>query len=449
MSADRVSAVGGTRSVPAPDTIARDYIVLALRLDQHVPGLVDGYFGPAMLKAQVDLEQLRSPARLRDDAAALHRTVLESVAEPDRRGWLAAQLTALEAQAAALANDAGDEAGDGAGGDRSSSSPGYVDYVAQCFDRAPARRDEAIFDAAAASVDALVPGSGPLADRLAAWDAQFTIDPDRLPAIVDWLVARFRARSRALFGLPDGEAVDVSLVRDRPWSGYNWYGGGGRSRVDLNLDLPIRAADLVHTIVHETYPGHHLEHAWKEAALVEEAGRLESSILLINTPECLISEGLAEVGHAFASPPDQEASLLAELYERAGLAIALDGAARESAQIDAALGAPRRILGAARTNAALLRHADGASPDEVLAYLRRVGRFAEERAAKAVAFLDHPLWRTYGFVYDAGRELLDRWLADGPPDRRAGRFGRLLREQLSPSGVAAEIAAPDATATSP
>ena len=445
MSADRVSAVGGTRSVPVPDTIARDYLVLALRLDQHVPGLVDGYFGPAMLKAQVDLEQLRPPARLRDDAATLRRTVLDTVAEPDRREWLAAQLTALEAQATILADDAvGGEAEES-----SSGLPAYIGHVAQCFDQAPVRRDEATFDAAAAALDALLPGSGPLADRLAEWDVQFTILPDRLPAIVDWLVARFRARSEALFGLPEGEAVDVSLVRDRPWSGYNWYAGGGRSRVDLNLDLPIRAADLVHTIAHETYPGHHLEHASKEAALVEAAGRLETSILLINTPECLISEGLAEVGHGFAAPPDEDASLLAELYERAGLAIAADGAAREMAQIDAALRAPRRVLGAARTNAALLRHADGASPDDVLAYLRRVGRFAEERAAKALEFLDHPLWRTYAFVYDAGQELLEGWLEAVPPERRAGRFGRLLREQLTPSGVAAEITGPGPTRTSP
>ena len=57
-------AVGGLRDVPVPDPIARDYLLLALRLDQHIPGLVDGYFGPADLKAQVDIEQLRPPARL-------------------------------------------------------------------------------------------------------------------------------------------------------------------------------------------------------------------------------------------------------------------------------------------------------------------------------------------------------------------------------------------------
>ena len=64
-------AVGGARQVPIPDPIARDYLLLALRLDQHVPGLVDGYFGPADLKAEVEIGQLSPPARLADDADSL------------------------------------------------------------------------------------------------------------------------------------------------------------------------------------------------------------------------------------------------------------------------------------------------------------------------------------------------------------------------------------------
>jgi hypothetical protein len=62
-----------------------------------------------------------------------------------------------------------------------------------------------------------------------------------------------------------------------------------------------------------------------------------------------------------------------------------------------------------------------------------------ERAAKSLEFVDHPLWRTYVVVYDAGRALLDRWLEKAPPDGRTERFGRLLREQLTPTGVAAEM----------
>jgi len=273
-------AVGGARQVPTPDPIARDYLLLALRLDQHVLGLVDGYFGPAELKAEVEVGQLRAPARLAADADALLARLPGEVDDGQRRGWLAAQLVALRTQAAALAGD---------------QLP-YIEHVTRCFAWTPVRREDAVFDAAAADLEAVLPGPEPIADRLAAWDARFEVPVDRLPGVIDWLVGRFRTRADALFGLPPGEDLKVSLVTNQPWSGYNWYDGGRRSRVDINTDLPVRSANLVHTVAHETFPGHHLENAWKEADLVDRLGRLEASILLINTPECLLSEGLADLG---------------------------------------------------------------------------------------------------------------------------------------------------------
>src|SRR4051794_33179403 len=80
------------RRVPTPDPVARDYLLLGLRLDQQVPGLVDGYFGPAELKARADIEELREAARLVDDATALLERISTDVAEPDRRDWLTAQV---------------------------------------------------------------------------------------------------------------------------------------------------------------------------------------------------------------------------------------------------------------------------------------------------------------------------------------------------------------------
>ena len=254
---DLVPAVGGTRTVPAPDPIARDYLLLALRLDQHIPGLVDGYFGPADLKAQVDMEQLRSPARLRDDAIALRARLAAEVAEADRRDWLDAQLVALETQAAGLAGE---------------TLP-YLEHVTRCFAYAPPRYPD----------DELRGGRG--ADRRAAPRRRAARGsarglgralrrPGRSPAGRRRL-ARRRASGRAAaadFGLPDGEDLRVSLVTDQPWSAYNWFDGGRRSRVDVNTDLPVRRPDLVGTVAHETYPGHHLEHAWKEADLVDRAG---------------------------------------------------------------------------------------------------------------------------------------------------------------------------------
>jgi hypothetical protein len=423
-AATRVPAVGGTRTVPAPDPIARDYLLLGLRLDQRIEGLVDGYFGPAELKGQVETEALPSPARLRDDAASLLERLETADLADDRRDWLAAQVRALETHAAIAAGD---------------DLP-YVERVERFIGFLPARRADAEAKAALADIDRLLPGPGTVHDRLEAWDAALVIDPERVTDVVAWLVATFRARAEARFGLPPGEDLRVSLVRGQPWSGYNWYDGGLRSRVDLNLDLPIRPSDLVHVVAHETYPGHHLEHAWKEADLVERQARLEASLLLINPPECVISEGLADVGATFAAPAAERADLLVELYERAGLAIAADrAAARDAAERSVALLRPRQRLIGMRGNAAYLRHADGRSHDEVLAYLQDVGGYAPAVAAKRLEFIEHPLWRTYVFVYAEGEALLSRWLAAAPADDRAARFARLLHEQLTPSAVLAEL----------
>jgi len=426
VSRPRTPAVGGGREVRVPDPVARDYLLLVLRLDQRIAGLVDGYFGPADLKALVDTEQLRAPARLVDDAAALRARLPVEVEEPDRRRWLDVQLIALEAQARALAGD---------------GLP-YLEHVASCFDYRPTRTPEAVFDAAAAELDALLPGAGSLAARIAAWDDSHTVPADRVRRVVDALLPDFRRRARALFGLPDGEGLAVSLVRNQPWSGYNWYDGGRQSRVDLNTDLPVRAADLLSILPHETYPGHHLEHAWHETHLVDGLGRMEASVLCINAPECLLSEGLADLGKRFAVPPEDEAAILAEVFRLAGLPNLGDAAevratAERQVAISRALAAVRGVAG----NAALLLHADGAPREEVLAYLERRLLSTPERAAKRLEFISHPLWRTYVFVYFEGERLLRRWLEMALPAEQPARFQRLLLEQLTPSAIVEEIGA--------
>jgi hypothetical protein len=419
----RVTAVGGERTVPEPDPIARDYLLLALRLGQAIPGLVDGYFGPADLKARVDLEQLRAPARLAADAAELADRIEGEVADPARRDWLGLQVAALETHAQVLAG----------------RGLPYVELVSRCFATEPVPRGEAPFVAAAAELDELLPGTGRLSDRLAEWDARLVIPADRLKPVVDWLVASLRARAEPVFGIPAGETVRVALVTGQPWSGYAWYDGGLRSRVDINVDLPIRAPELVTTLAHETYAGHHLEHAWKEAEDVERRGHLEASVLLINTPECLISEGLAEVGSRFLVPPADEEDLLLELLSRAGLAVAADPVeARDVARRAVALRTPRSGLRAADIDAALMLHADGADRAVVRSWLERVALLSPERAAKKLGFLDHPLWRTYAVVYGEGVALLDRWLG-AVPDDALRRFRRLLVEPLTPPAIRAEI----------
>ncbi len=417
-ASDRVAAVGGERTVPRPDPVARDYLLLALRIDTHLPGVVDGYFGPADLKAQVDLEEIPSLERLADDARTLRERVAAEVQEADRQRWLDRQLVALETLA----------------GVHSGLELAFAEEAARCFDAAPVAQPPEAYAETRAELERLLPGEGDLRERLRAWNERFTIPADRLAPILDWLVERLRAATAVVYPMPEGESLRVGVVTGQPWSAYNWYDGGLRSRVDFNTDLPARAGAVIDTMSHETFPGHHLEHAWKEARLVDQAGRLESSVLLLNTPEAYVSEGLAELGRHFVLDEDEHVELLLGTYERAGITADADDA-RTQRGINAAL---RRIRGAGG-DAALRLHAAGQPESAVRQFLEEQALQDPDRAAKTIEFITQPLFRTYIFSYAGGERLLSRW-CDAAGEGARDRFFRLLTEQLTPSGIAAEVA---------
>ena len=425
---ERTATIGGDRPIPAPDPIARDYLLLALRVNRLLPGLVDAYFGPADLKAQVEAEGPPTAAKLREEASALTARLSREVVEPDRQRWLQAQLVALEAQALMATGD---------------PLP-YSDYLACLFDTAPERTPESQFESAAEDLARLLPCgeklSETVADRLAVWDARFRIAPDRLPAVVDWLVSQVRDRADRLLGLPTGERIEFVYVSGGPWSAFNQYEGGGRSLIEINTEVLCTPARLVEMAAHECYPGRHTEHAWRERRIVGDMGRPEATVAMLNTPEALISEGLAYLGERMVAPDEAMAGLLVELYGRGGLALAADrpaafDAAEKQVRIQHALASLRPVT----ANAAFMLHADGASKEDVVAYLSRYLPTGPERAEKQLALIDDPICRAQVVVGPEGERLLRRWFELGPTAEQVDRFGRLLREQMTPGSISAEL----------
>jgi hypothetical protein len=233
------------------------------------------------------------------------------------------------------------------------------------------------------------------------------------------------------YGLPEVETVRYEVVTDQPWSGFNYYEGDYRSRVAINADLPHRLSQLPHLVAHESYPGHHTEHCRKEQGLVEKAGRIEHTVFLVNTPECLMAEGLADLGIE-ATVADGWGPWAAEVLGDLGLR--LDGHLAERV---AAAAAP---LNRVRQDAAILLHDRKADADEVIAYLQRWSLVSAERAEQQLRFLTHPLWRAYITTYVEGFDLLSHWLAARPARQPvADRFLRLLDEPLTPAVVAGEL----------
>lgn len=401
------------------DAIARDYLLLALSVGQLEDGIVDAYYGPPELRQRAATRGAGA-AELATESVSLRERVAHEVEDEQRRRWLDRQLVGLETIARSL------------GG----AKLRYAEEVELCFDAPPTRTPASVYEQVHRDLDQLLPTGGTIQERLEARDARLTIPADRVGPILDWLVAEIRRISATAFPAPDGESLTVSLVRGQPWSAYNWYDGNLRSRIEFNVDLPTRAHAVPFTLTHETFPGHHLEHTWKEQRLVREQGRAECSVHLINTPDAYISEGLAEVGGRLLIDADTWQSLLLAIAEQAGLPMIPEDADREWRTAHA-LEALRGLSG----DAALLLHADGRSREEVTQFLVEDGLATPARAAKSLQIIEHPLWRTYVFCYAGGEVLLTNWCrAAGDEKAQRARFFRLLTEQLTPSGIAEEMA---------
>jgi hypothetical protein len=101
-----------------------------------------------------------------------------------------------------------------------------------------------------------------------------------------------------------------------------------------------------------------------------------------------------------------------------------------------------RLLRGSGGDAALMLHAQGRSRDEVRQFLVDDALRTPEQAEKSFGFLTHPLWRTYSFCYAGGEKLLTEWVGAAADEAgKRARFQRLLTEQLTPSGIAEELAA--------
>jgi hypothetical protein len=60
----------------------------------------------------------------------------------------------------------------------------------------------------------------------------------------------------------------------------------------------MSAFELLVLTMHETYPGHHVERCSKEQLLVRGRGLLEETIVLVPTPQSLVSRGGRRHGDA-------------------------------------------------------------------------------------------------------------------------------------------------------
>ena len=385
--------------------LVEGYLLLGLRLGRHVDGFVDAYYGPEEHARQAEAEGQVDPARLAEDARELAAR-LDELDDPQRRRWLAAQLEGLETTARKLAGE----------------DVPYAEEVRRCYGVGPEPISEDELREVHRRLEELLPGNGSLVERYQAWRRAGEMPRELVLPAYEAVAEELRGRTRALFGLPEDEECAIELVTDEPWAAFNYYLGRLRSRVVLNVDLPTRATTLPELAAHEIYPGHHTEHARKEAELVRGRGWLEESIFLVGTPQSLVSEGIASIA----------LDMLGEEAERACAAILADLGAGYDVEQDRAIRSCARALGRVYDNVAELLHERGGSVDEAVEHGLRWTLRPEPDVRKLVEFVTHPTWRAYAVTYSAGERLAEAWVGGDP-----ARFRRLLSEQLTTADLVA------------
>ena len=396
--------------------LVRQYLMLGLRFDRVESGYVDAFTGDPELRRLVEDEPAPSPADLARQAKRLADALPASGLPAPRADFMSAHLRALACAGRKFAGE----------------PVPFVEEVSSYFDVAISKGQPDRYRQAHARLAEVLEGNGPLADRMVAHRRADEIPPARLRECIEAFSSALRDRVRAEYPLPDDETVHYDVVTDKPWSGFNYYQGNYRSTVAVNADLKQQMSNLPRLVAHESYPGHHTEHCRKEAGLVVRDGQAEQTIFLVNTPQCLMAEGLADLAlHAVVGPG--WGAWAAEIY--ADLGLRFDGELAEAvAEASAALIDVRQ-------DAALMLHDEHRDADEVAAFLQRWLLVDDARSRQMLRFLSSPLWRAYISTYVEGYRLLRGWLDARPATvSLAQRFTTLLDEPLIPSALRSSTA---------
>lgn len=409
-------------AAPAPGelgAIAEAFVHLTLEAGEREPGYVDAYYGPAEWQAAAKAKP-RDVGTLARDADALQArlgAVDPATLGPDerrRRLFLIGQVRAAQTRLAMMQG----------------KKLKFADEAEGLFGIRPDLKPLAHYDGVLARIDALLPGEGPLAARVAAHRPPSIVPFDKLEPVFRAAIAECRARTLKYISMPANEKFDLELVTNQPWSGYNWYKGNAHSLIQLNTDMPVTVGRAIDIGCHEGYPGHHALNARLEQELSKGKGWVEFSVYPLYSPQSFLAEGSANAGIKLAFPGDEQAAFeKATLYPLAGLT---PPSIKQNAALDQAL----EELGHASLTVQQ-QYLDGEiDRDAAIGLLAKYGLTSPESAARSLPFVDK--YRSYVINYGLGEQMVTASLNAGNPNReeRWARMRRILSEPTIPTDLA-------------
>ena len=408
------------------DQIAESYVKLVLKVGLYDPDFVDAYYGPEEWRPDESKKEQIFPY---EEFKWKITHLLESMEEVDTTDWtdadwarqhfLARQMKAVWSRMDMIHGD---------------TIP-FNKESKYLYDAIAPHYPATYYDSLLEILDKAIPGSGNLADRYAAFRNQLVIPEDKLDDVFQAAIAEARKRTMEYIDLPENESFDLEYVKDKPWSGYNWYKGNNHSLIQINTDLPIYIDRAIDLASHEGYPGHHVFNVLIESQLVEKKGWKEYSVYPLFSPQSLIAEGSANFGINVAFPAEERIIFEKEvLYPLAGIDPAL-------AETYHKIQGTMSKLSYAGNEAARSYLSGEISREEAAEWLVKYNLNEPERALQRTRFFDK--YRSYVINYNLGKDLVKEYVESkgGTPDNPAVLwevFEELLYTPLTASSLAVE-----------
>jgi len=415
-----LAALVMTACGPTPhdvDEFAQEYLYLELSMGLHDSSHVDAYFGPEELKTAAETTALSLDQILKASKDLAARLSSIDVGDDERLGMrIAGLLARLHALDARIAINKGELLT-------------FDDESMALFGSTAPHYDASHFESILEELDALLPGEGSLGERVEAFNNQFAIPLDKLPAVFEAAMAECRERTLEHIDLPEGESFTIEYVNDKPWSGYNWYQGDSVSLIQVNTDFPIYISRAVDLGCHEGYPGHHTFNALLEKNLVNDEGWIEYSLYPLFNPQSLIAEGSGNYGIDLAFPGQERSD-----FEKAVLfpMASLDADDADLYYAVAALTAKLNFAG----NEAARGYLNGdMTREEAAEWLQTYAMMPADKSLQRTRFID--TYRSYVINYNHGKAMVTDYVerGDADADERWSRFEAMLSSPMLPKDL--------------
>ncbi|MBY9009859.1 MAG: hypothetical protein KGD74_08350 [Candidatus Lokiarchaeota archaeon] len=392
------------------DDFAKDYILLGLRINKHINGYVEHYYGPPKLKKNVDTEELSSPNKLLNDWKNLKTKFQNKNFEKRRYRFLDNTLIAIKTIIRKLNGE---------------SIP-YLEQVKNLFNLEPVLYDDNFFYGLTKKAEEMYEGKGTLSERIKRIALQRTIPSDRLIDLYWKALQLTKMRTKEVFSklLPDNEKIEIAEVENQSWQMYCWYKGNYTSKIEVNLSSHHYWTHLLYFACHEGYPGHHTERVVREKLLYRKKGYFESSILLIYSPEMVISEGIGVTAeNVMFSPTESIRSLIEDIHPVPII----------EASIDALIGQGeiRRGFRRFESNLAYHKYVNKWDDNKLIDYAKNFKVIPDTSIKAHLKFISDNLWAPYIMTYQGERLITEKYgVRPSPKD-----FRKLLTEQTLPSDL--------------